>query len=783
MIFLKSLRLDKSFPKRIRITLFTMSDNIALLNQLRNPNLSQSECEEILDQLENLMQQPMTQSYSEEDFGIFHDNQIACADKLKQNILEGTRYNILLAQMQSGKTGTYMYLICDLIKDNIIDQAFIITGTSDTALREQCKEDKNEDINDYMNIIFRNRTREDRQFWKAKFKSSIQIKWPQELFKDSSQIKNKTLIVWDESHFAQNGDGSQSTSNRPYKFLKDHNLHQCLWGDESELNIRDCYFLSVSATPFSELVNNLTDNIRENNRRLVEADMKEITKKKVVKLQPGTGYRSLGWYLENQLFKSSFPIDNSNRIELKYILKSHIQRDNPKYFIIRTRDNSRLAFQPTDIIKEIAQELDIAVKEYYGDKDNLSISGNETRQGMDALNDVPNKPTIVIIKGKCRMGKVVPKANVGFVFESSSSIKVDTALQGLPGRMCGYSSEVDNFSDNKIEIYVSPKIIPEINNYINAFENYGIPLCSNAMNVPKQSRRLNQIGRTVPVRFPREIFGDLYDTVDINNREELRAALRIILGRILEHRNKITELNNHEQSRGVIDKIQGYLSDVDNEFEEIKPYILDGVRHIRPGGQEPYNMYEDLTQNYENETTMQSRYTNCNKYIHIAYTIDNLTDFGGNPELFQLGDVWLWAKTEAIPITLKTTKKEGFSPCIPIDDEIAESTIVQLCVDMSIRDESENDPEIFKTDLEDIIKSTIHREPTYIKILKRKISATLNLENQKYKYLRLNKIKYDDGNKLDEIKRELDRKYGIQLNFEKNNVTIFQHIEIRKITW
>jgi hypothetical protein len=54
------------------------------------------------------------------------------------------------------------------------------------------------------------------------------------------------------------------------------------------------------------------------------------------------------------------------------------------------------------------------------------------------LSHRPDQPTLVILDGRLRAGKVVPKRHIGFVWEGARNSKTDAVIQGLFGRMCGY---------------------------------------------------------------------------------------------------------------------------------------------------------------------------------------------------------------------------------------------------------------------------------------------------------------------------------------------------------
>ena len=68
----------------------------------------------------------------------FHDQQIATAERILSAFSsgEGQLYGILLAQMQSGKSGTYYRIALECINRKLFDSVYIICGSRDTALHQ-----------------------------------------------------------------------------------------------------------------------------------------------------------------------------------------------------------------------------------------------------------------------------------------------------------------------------------------------------------------------------------------------------------------------------------------------------------------------------------------------------------------------------------------------------------------------------------------------------------------------------------------------------------------------
>ena len=117
---------------------------------------------------------------------------------------------------------------------------------------------------------------------------------------------------------------------------------------------------------------------------------------------------------------------------------------------------------------------------------------------LDFIASPTDKPTLVFIFGKYRMGQRIIKDNITAVFEYSEGMHSDTALQGLLGRSCGYHT-------SSYPIYMPQHIIDiTIPEYIKFIDTKGATGISNAMNTKR-------IHPNSPINYPqttgREIFG------------------------------------------------------------------------------------------------------------------------------------------------------------------------------------------------------------------------------------------------------------------------------------
>jgi len=347
-----------------------------------------------------------------EEHRMIHRNQLRAAGQLIGGMRRKHRSSILNAQMQVGKSGTYLYAACLAIFTRLVKNVVIVTGNSQTDLHLQCQNDKDEYISTFIRTVNK-RCKHDASSLHQRLDKSIRIIWGTELNK-VKQLDNGTLIIWEESHFAQ------SMGNRPSKFFQRFRIP--MNGDESYLIKKDCFVISVSATPMSE----------------VSANIHLLQKKNIVFLKPGKGYRGVEWYYTRDKIR---PIDDLvqtvDRVMSRWVSKS------PRYHLIR------IAEKKQHIITTLAAKYGMAVKEYSSAKTDRQI------KGLKSLETEPECHTIILLKGMCRMGNVVPKQHIGFVMETANLIQTDTCLQGLLGRMCGYKDGKYGYNGNDdIEIYV-----------------------------------------------------------------------------------------------------------------------------------------------------------------------------------------------------------------------------------------------------------------------------------------------------------------------------------------
>jgi hypothetical protein len=342
---------------------------------------------------------------------VFYPTQVKTARELISKF-SSTQLVLLLAQMQSGKTGTFLCTSCAMAHFGIVDQVIVFTGVPDTDLYRQLETSVAEAV-DHFNAVM-----------ECDITGKVIAKKASQL--PDVRITPKTLIVWDEAHYAQD------VNNRPYQMFQNNGLLVDGTSRTNDLwSAKDCYLLTVSATPFSEYIDYRDSTV-----------FAEITKE-MVAMQPGPSYRGVGYFHEHNMIHSSWNIMSSDG-QRKFVdfLRSSKTSTTPKYGILRSRAN------PGDI-RLLAEYAGWNNFIFYDMKNRTSMP-----DGWDTLKVAPTQDTLVVLKNMGRLGQVVPKQHVAFVFESTTGTgNTDTVLQSLLGRMCGYYD-----ADPSIQIYVPDRL-------------------------------------------------------------------------------------------------------------------------------------------------------------------------------------------------------------------------------------------------------------------------------------------------------------------------------------
>jgi hypothetical protein len=478
---------------------------------------------------------------------MFYEQQIEAA----QSILSAYGalalfYAVLVSLTQAGKTGTYHKLIRDMFADGKIQRAYIVCGSSETELRNQAIEDAityNADLVD---------------------KGKLKVIFHQD-FKKTVMNTVNALIVIDESHL------DQTQGQQLHQFLFRHGI--TLDGEPTSLLKSNTYILSVDATPYSELA---------------ALTHKETTFKKHVQLlKPGLNYYGLADYERDNLIRPAFDI-----LDCQDIFADLIGERGNKWSLVRIPPSKR-GEQEKSAIRSICERRGYTMLTYTSEATSVAITRKEQlafqKKGISipCLEDAPEKPTVVVISGRLRAGKVVPKMHIHFVWEGAEKSRTDALVQGLPGRMCGYA-----FGESKPFIFVpipslerhSGKCVPQSELERHLSMPFTIP--RNATNLKKGHISSKPgFGKTqsVPLRL----------TIDTDDDEWLPETAQDISDSQLGQRAKQLLIEN----KRLIEENQNYSNE---QKAEILSFLHSAFPHVRRSNQKKY--YESLLQAHQSNT-------------------------------------------------------------------------------------------------------------------------------------------------------------------------------------
>ncbi len=316
------------------------------------------------------------------------------------------RYAILKSECQSGKTGAYQALISLLLREGLIDRAYVLCGSNELELRSQAIEDTKT---------------HNAAAWA---RGQIVVLFRQD-FAAASMNVERALIVVDESHL------DTSKGQQLDQFLARHGL--TMDGNPATLAEKKAFILSVDATPYAELA--------------ALAHGETPYEKHVEELATGESYIGIGHYLRTGLLNQTFDIAKNcfrfaglfNGVEKKYAL------------LRLPAGRKGLANSQEAAVKKVCRVLSkkVRVLYYTSAKTDIAITRSEQTEllaegrSVPCLEDKPEMNTLVVIRGRLRAGKVVPKKHIAFVWEGAEESKTDSLVQGLLGRMCGYPQSAD----------------------------------------------------------------------------------------------------------------------------------------------------------------------------------------------------------------------------------------------------------------------------------------------------------------------------------------------------
>lgn len=346
----------------------------------------------------------------------FSLEQLATVYEIMDGYLSLGYFCLLLAQMQSGKTGVFYFVAFEMLRNKVVEGVDILCGSSDIQLRNQHRLDNPEmqDIYDKYQMYLlelKDMSLNKVQDIIKDIKSRIRVLFGVEMTKATEEgpYENR-LIIHDESHYAQ------SKNNRPSKFLEKRGVSAN--GSPGILHKNNIYYLSVSATPVSEL----SDLFHQRQRKFV------------VRMLPGAGYQSVQNYLEQGNIHG-------------YDTWEHGFQNA----IAKTRVNNNTGYGIVRISEKFKNDAQTYLRNTGYDIVHYDANHTRNKHINDILRTLPVRPTIIFIKGMLRMGERIVKDHILFCLESSHGSKTDTLMQSLLGRCCGYhtNDRIQFYFDNQ----------------------------------------------------------------------------------------------------------------------------------------------------------------------------------------------------------------------------------------------------------------------------------------------------------------------------------------------
>lgn len=348
-------------------------------------------------------------------------NQRKASKEVIQSFLKGVNWCLLLAEMQSGKTGTFLNVAAvinsnpELLKQLGIDKdnIYLLTGMNEISLIKQFTLDMF-DYTKLKNNIYGN----------AKIKKITNNNYG-EYKKIRDKISKNSLIIIDESHW---GSDKKSTLDNFYNSLGINSV--------TGINPNNIHIISVSATPFAE-----------NN------ELEEDKYKGKIFLENTSDYYGIIKMFQNNKVKQSCYFGtnkNPNIVGIKdfvNIITTNYKKKNG-YVVVRLRGDKVKTKLKNLLKKQIPPIL-------FHDFDSESAEQREYKDMYpeNDINDqyfniIPEGIEVIFINGMIRAGKRINTSNILMVHDTCITSKTDVTVQSLLGRCCGYNK------NENIDIYV-----------------------------------------------------------------------------------------------------------------------------------------------------------------------------------------------------------------------------------------------------------------------------------------------------------------------------------------
>lgn len=424
---------------------------------------------EILEYLNGFNADSFRTTTNKQDDSYIYDAQIDAAKQVVSELASNTtrtNHVILIAKMQSGKTGTCnaianIVMNTDLQKKMLVKKILFISGMNDCGLASQTYERAIKQIAKANSNNTFDGTKQSKNIKRPKFyvlKNSNLKK-----FQDSL---NHCLIFIDEAHF-----GSKER-NVLTKFMLSKGID---WKNQKSLFTNNIYIVSVSATPFDEIISDTIDT------------------KPIIELKTDDSYIGVSQYIEKGLIHDVTKDDIKNGNVFNYIQDAYERmNDNSEkgVVIVRTREfadfyanafvmnNFRIHEMYANGSKIEYDRLNTILNEMVEiNNSNNQLFYRSHRDSRVTAEPQEIKPLLVLIKGAFRAGitlSTLAKDLIYMVYDYSAG--ADTTAQALLGRMCGYR-DLEHTVFNT-HFYLNSKFAQMYSDWENNFTNKELIPCN-----------------------------------------------------------------------------------------------------------------------------------------------------------------------------------------------------------------------------------------------------------------------------------------------------------------
>jgi hypothetical protein len=672
----------------------------------------------------NLIMSSLTQEQ------IFFKQQVEAAKNIIYHYKQDNRYVILYADLQSGKSGTFHCVSICMLRSKLINKVIILCGMNDNELKSQAIDDyKNKYMTKYKDIIGNNYNEETVNIIFQKDIEKLLIQ------KNDKNYFDNSLIIIDESDRTQD--------NIQQKNLLLHYSGVRLDGNPNILKNKNIYVLSVSATAFSE-ISAMKHGFSYN--------------KKVVKLNiDNSKYRGIEYFYKNNLIHSSFDIKKNKEQFIDLIKSKGLSYNLIRIYESKTRKDY-------EIVKDICNINNFDFIDY--DMENTKNINEIIKKQR------PNKPTLIVVKGKLRAGKVIKnKQNIGFVWENSLNPNTDVVLQGLPGRCCGYHKyNIDIYIPEcvlKVKLYNGIRI-NEIDRYIESYKGSDINIIPNYANniVPNKGTSADAYEDNREMKYATNVLciSNLFTEDDEKlAKSDFERKIKTLTSDYIIENNLISNIHKDQK-----EEVKEIISNIGNYTTTIRHYKLEQYSGNNNTGCLLDDFYKSSINKspYQGSQGIIKKKDNSIVYYDIVFaTVYHNYKLKGNSKG---GDVYVFFRTkkqpsdiEYLPLLVRipiTTGNELFQKLVHDGNPVG-GVVFKIPI--------ENDPKSFELQLDKYIalwKFTVELT----------ISSVINCNN-----FVLNKNKYFNSNKLfDKIIKNLSTKYKITIT-PKLNDNILETITLK----